>query len=238
MRLSQSSRVRCGDMWIWQRWLTNRTFIRQNWMRWGIECRGQNLPSSRLERILQKIDNRSNEIGIVLFNCFGLIDIAIVRDFLRWQRTYQHSTDQWIDTASVFDALVSMATFRMNEDGAREAEVVCQDEIRYEAQGLYHPFLGEKLLETTSVSEISNTISSLERIWLARVHSSVRWVWTIFSQWMDYQYSPNPWRCLCSSCSLICGQPMISHMEFLISTQNCWGWSSLSILFGQRSPVW
>lgn len=99
---------------------------------------------SRLERILQKIDNRSNEIGIVLFNCFGLIDIAIVRDFLRWQRTYQHSTDQWIDTASVFDALVSMATFRMNEDGAREAEVVCQDEIRYEAQGLYHPFLGEK----------------------------------------------------------------------------------------------
>ena len=35
----------------------------------------------QLERILQKIDNRSNEIGIVLFNCFGLLDITIVRHF-------------------------------------------------------------------------------------------------------------------------------------------------------------
>ncbi len=66
----------------------------------------------QLERILQKIDNRSNEIGIVLFNCFGLLDITIVRHFLRWQRTYEPITDQWITASSIFDALVSMATFR------------------------------------------------------------------------------------------------------------------------------
>ena len=45
----------------------------------------------QLERILQKIDNRSNEIGIVLFNCFGLLDITIIRHFFAlatYIRTY------------------------------------------------------------------------------------------------------------------------------------------------------
>ncbi|ATV31519.1 MutS-related protein [Prevotella intermedia] len=98
----------------------------------------------QLERILQKIDNRSNEIGIVLFNCFGLLDITIIRHFLRWQRTYDPITDQWIGASSVFDALVSMATFRLNEDKAEEATVVGDNEVSYKARSIYHPFLGEK----------------------------------------------------------------------------------------------
>ncbi|PDP60846.1 MutS-related protein [Prevotella intermedia] len=98
----------------------------------------------QLERILQKIDNRSNEIGIVLFNCFGLLDITIIRHFLRWQRTYEPITEQWIVASSVFDALVSMATFRLNEDKAEEATVVGDNEVSYKARSIYHPFLGEK----------------------------------------------------------------------------------------------
>ena len=98
----------------------------------------------QLERILQKIDNRSNEIGIVLFNCFGLLDITIIRHFLRWQRTYEPITDQWIGASSIFDALVSMATFRLNEDKAEEATVVGNNEVSYKARSIYHPFLGEK----------------------------------------------------------------------------------------------
>lgn len=98
----------------------------------------------QLERILQKIDNRSNEIGIVLFNCFGLLDITIVRHFLRWQRTYEPITDQWIGASSVFDALVSMATFRLNEDEAQEATIIDSSGVSYEARSIYHPFLGEK----------------------------------------------------------------------------------------------
>ena len=98
----------------------------------------------QLERILQKIDNRSNEIGIVLFNCFGLLDITIIRHFLRWQRTYEPITDQWIGASSTFDALVSMATFRLNEDKADEATVVGDNEVSYKARSIYHPFLGEK----------------------------------------------------------------------------------------------
>lgn len=98
----------------------------------------------QLERILQKIDNRSNEIGVVLFNCFGLLDITIIRHFLRWQRTYEPITDQWIGASSIFDALVSMATFRLNEDKAEEATVVGDNEVSYKARSIYHPFLGEK----------------------------------------------------------------------------------------------
>ena len=98
----------------------------------------------QLERILQKIDNRSNEIGIVLFNCFGLLDITIIRHFLRWQRTYEPITDQWIGASSIFDALVSMATFHLNEDKAEEATVVGDNEVSYKARSIYHPFLGEK----------------------------------------------------------------------------------------------
>lgn len=98
----------------------------------------------QLERILQKIDNRSNEIGIVLFNCFGLLDITIIRHFLRWQCTYEPITDQWIGASSVFDALVSMATFRLNEDEAHEATIIDSSGVSYKARSIYHPFLGEK----------------------------------------------------------------------------------------------
>lgn len=98
----------------------------------------------QVERILQKIDNRSNEIGIVLFNCFGLLDITIVRHFLRWQRTYEPITDQWITASSIFDALVSMATFRLNEDKAQKATIIGDNKVSYKARSIYHPFLGEK----------------------------------------------------------------------------------------------
>lgn len=108
------------------------------------ELQGAVTSFGQLDRILQKIDNRSNEVGIVLFNCFALLDITIVRHFLRWQRTYEQRADEWISAASRMDALVSMATFRMNEDKAVEAEVVVADRVVYEARGLYHPFLGEK----------------------------------------------------------------------------------------------
>ena len=97
-----------------------------------------------LDRILQKIDNRSNEIGVFLFNSFSLIDITIVRLFSCWQRNYHQFTDQWIATLNLFDALVSMGNFRLNEHRAVDAEVCDEEKVVYEAEGLYHPFLGEK----------------------------------------------------------------------------------------------
>ena len=98
----------------------------------------------QLELILQKIDNRSNEVGVFIFNSFALIDLAIVRLFLRWQHTYEQRTKEWIEGLNLFDALVSMGNYRLNEDRAVKAEISEENKVVYEAKGLYHPFLGEK----------------------------------------------------------------------------------------------
>ena len=98
----------------------------------------------QLELILQKIDNRSNEVGVFIFNSFALIDLTIVRLFLRWQHTYEQRTKEWIDGLNLFDALVSMGNYRLNEDRAVKAEISEENKVVYEAKGLYHPFLGEK----------------------------------------------------------------------------------------------
>ena len=101
----------------------------------------------QLELILQKIDNRSNEVGVFVFNSFALIDITIVRLFLRWQQRYEQRTNEWIDNLNLFDALVSMGNFRLNEDRAVQAEISEENKVVYEAKNLYHPFLGEKAVE-------------------------------------------------------------------------------------------
>lgn len=98
----------------------------------------------QLELILQKIDNRSNEVGVFIFNSFALIDLTIVRLFLRWQHTYEQRTKEWIDGLNLFDALVSMGNYSLNEDRAVKAEISEENKVVYEAKGLYHPFLGEK----------------------------------------------------------------------------------------------
>lgn len=98
------------------------------------------------ELILQKIDNRSNEVGVFVLNSFALIDITIVRPFLRWQHTHEQRTNEWTDSLNLFDALVSMGSFRLNEDRAVQAEISEENKVVYEAKDLYHPFLGEKVV--------------------------------------------------------------------------------------------
>lgn len=97
----------------------------------------------RLALILQKIDNRSNEIGIFIFNCFALIDITIIRLFQQWQRAYEERTSEWIETLNLFDTLVSMGNYKLNENKAVQAEVVAENQVVFNAKALYHPFLGE-----------------------------------------------------------------------------------------------
>ena len=53
-------------------------------------------------------------------------------------------TEQWIDSVSRIDGIVSMATFRYNEPEAGEAVIDDRRGVVYEARGLYHPFLGAK----------------------------------------------------------------------------------------------
>lgn len=99
---------------------------------------------SQLKSILDSLDRRGNVMGLILFDTFLLTDFFLVRKFIRWQTQYMTHIENWIDAVSRFDALVSKATFRYNEPDATDAELTEADSVVYDAQGLYHPFLGQK----------------------------------------------------------------------------------------------
>lgn len=96
-----------------------------------------------LEDIVASIDRR-NEFWIFLSNALFMADVFIVRRFLAWKERYQQHIPEWIEAVSRYDALVSLATFRFNHPEATDAEVVEADAIVFEAQALWHPFLGTK----------------------------------------------------------------------------------------------
>ena len=96
-----------------------------------------------LERIVTSIDRR-NEFWILISNALFLSDLFIVRRFLQWPKLYMTRLPEWIDEVSRFDALVSLATFRFNHPEATDAEVIAAPSVIFEAQGMWHPFLGAK----------------------------------------------------------------------------------------------
>lgn len=98
----------------------------------------------QLNDILNGLDRRGNILGLFLMDALFLSDYFLVRRFLWWQRQYLGQVPVWIDAISEMDGLVSMATFRYNEPHAGRAEVVANEDMVYEAVGLYHPFLGAK----------------------------------------------------------------------------------------------
>ena len=97
----------------------------------------------QLKSILNDLDQR-NEVWVPISNALYLADYFIVRRFLKWQQQYMPCIKDWIEAVSLFDALISMATFRYNEPAGTDAEIIETDAIVYSAQGLYHPFLGER----------------------------------------------------------------------------------------------
>ncbi len=94
-----------------------------------------------LTSIVDSIDRR-NEFWVLFSNAFFMADLFIVRRFLAWKRRYMPHIPQWIEAVSRYDALVSLATFCFNHPEASDAEVLDSEDIVFEAQGLWHPFLG------------------------------------------------------------------------------------------------
>lgn len=97
-----------------------------------------------LQALLDGLDRRGNVLGLIIFDTLLLSDFFLVRRFLRWQRRYMRQTERWIDAISEMDALVSMATFRHNEPAAGTAEISSAGGVAFEAEGISHPFLGER----------------------------------------------------------------------------------------------
>jgi len=95
-----------------------------------------------LSSFLDALDRRANILGLILFNVAFMSDFFLVRKFLRWQSLYIGQMAEWIAAVSQIDAYCSMAVLRYNHPEATEAELVSSDEVVYETEGFYHPFLG------------------------------------------------------------------------------------------------
>lgn len=100
--------------------------------------------TAELKVLMDSMDRRGNLLGLMLFDTFLLYDFFLMRRLARWQQRHLGVIGRWVDRVSLFDALVSMATFRFNEPEATEGEIVEALEVLFEAEALTHPFLGTK----------------------------------------------------------------------------------------------
>lgn len=106
---------------------------------------GNALQSFRsLRRLIDRLDRNGNALYRMVANALFLNDLMIIRSFAQWKEESMTMMDEWIDAVSHFDALVSMATFRYNEPDAHVAEIVESNEVVYQAEGIFHPFLGSR----------------------------------------------------------------------------------------------
>ena len=99
---------------------------------------------AKLQRILDSLDRQGNPLYRFLSDAFFCYDFWITRRFRQWMGECLPQMADWIEAVSHFDMLVSMATFRYNEPTATDAEIVETDAVVYDAEGLRHPFLGER----------------------------------------------------------------------------------------------
>ena len=106
------------------------------------------LPSfAQLEKILKGYDRRSNKLALFFTDSFMLSDFFLIRQFLKWKDTYMVKMEEWMDIVGEMDAMVSMADYRYNHPEATDAVFVDADSVVFEAQNLYHPFLGAKAVK-------------------------------------------------------------------------------------------
>lgn len=110
---------------------------------------------AEMEQILQDIDNRNNEAGILLFNVFALIDLNIVRRFKLWQQS-SADFEALIQSVSMLDALVSLASYRQNEPGTTWPTFVDTPSMLFEGKRLRHPFLGMKAVANEALLQKRN----------------------------------------------------------------------------------
>lgn len=110
---------------------------------------------AEMEQILQDIDNRNNEAGILLFNVFALIDLNIIRRFKLWQQS-SADFEALIQSVSMLDALVSLASYRQNEPGTTWPTFVDTPSMLFEGKRLRHPFLGMKAVANEALLQERN----------------------------------------------------------------------------------
>lgn len=96
---------------------------------------------NRFDRLLSALDRRGNVLGLMLLDTFLLSDVFLIRRYHRWLHRHLHETTGWLDAVARLDARISAATFCDNEPRSVKATVTADKHLRYDACGLWHPFI-------------------------------------------------------------------------------------------------
>lgn len=112
-----------------------------------------------LEEIISKLDRRGNILGLILIDTFLLNDYFLIREYQRWRGRFLENIEQWVAVLSHVDALVSLGRYVFNHPATTIAEVIDGEAVVYEAEDLYHPFLGPQAVKNDfKISDGSYTI--------------------------------------------------------------------------------
>lgn len=97
-----------------------------------------------LKALLDDLDKRGNILGLLFTNALYLSDIFAVRRFVAWREHEMDEVSAWMDRVVQKDVEVTIATFRYNHPYTVWPQWKSYSGICYDAQGIWHPFLGEK----------------------------------------------------------------------------------------------
>ena len=100
-----------------------------------------------LSQILKGLDRRGNILGLLFFNIIYASDYFLLRKFLKWKQTNLPLIGRWTAAVNEMDAMVSMAVYRYNNAQLGDAEVEDADKVVYEAEQMYHPFIGASAIK-------------------------------------------------------------------------------------------
>ncbi len=98
----------------------------------------------QLNVLLDDLDKRGNMLGLLLTNALYLSDVLALRRFVVWRNHAAGEVKEWMERVVEKDVEVSVATFRYNHPGTVWPLWTSDTRLRYEAKGLWHPFLGAK----------------------------------------------------------------------------------------------
>ena len=105
---------------------------------------------SSLNRILQNLDNRSNQIYHI-FNLLFLLDLHYAMQAEHWKMRQPHNINPWFDAMGEFEGLVSFAGMSFANPGYSFPEIL-EGDHNLKAENMGHPLIPAK-------SRISNDFS-------------------------------------------------------------------------------
>ncbi len=96
----------------------------------------------KLSRILNLFEQRGSAIMYIILNGIFLLDIILIRMFIKWSNKYLYHVKCWVDSIGELDALVSLGTYAYNNPYNAPARVLNEHSgIIIRAKNVYHPFL-------------------------------------------------------------------------------------------------